>query len=87
MSIKCDISDGEDRSMSGTVRSPVGRLVESNQADDRKMISLVKQRPLLFARCNMPIASYYSQVKLLWKEVADQMGCGGMILFIILFSL
>lgn len=62
--------------MSGPLKSPVGRLVDSNQADDRKMISLVKQRPLLFARCNMPIASYYSQVKLLWKEVADEMGCG-----------
>ncbi|CAG4944694.1 unnamed protein product [Parnassius apollo] len=52
----------------------VGRLVDSNQADDRKMIRLVKERRLLYARNNMPVASYYMQVKRLWEEVAREMG-------------
>ncbi|XP_012543969.1 uncharacterized protein LOC101738925 isoform X3 [Bombyx mori] len=53
---------------------PVGRLVDCNQAEDRKMIRLVRDRPLLYARSNMPVASYYAQVKMLWQEVADDMG-------------
>ncbi|KAI8439053.1 hypothetical protein MSG28_012924 [Choristoneura fumiferana] len=52
----------------------VGRLVDSSQADDRRMIALVRARRLLYARNNMPVASYYSQVKKLWQEVADNMG-------------
>ncbi|CAG9134769.1 unnamed protein product [Plutella xylostella] len=52
----------------------VGRLVDSSQADDRRMIALVRTRRLLYARTNMPVASYYAQVKALWKEVADEMG-------------
>ncbi|XP_063625514.1 uncharacterized protein LOC134797220 [Cydia splendana] len=52
----------------------VGRLVDSSQADDRRMIQLVRERRLLYARNNMPVASYYSQVKQLWQEVADHMG-------------
>uniref|UniRef100_A0A2A4JH56 MADF domain-containing protein n=1 Tax=Heliothis virescens TaxID=7102 RepID=A0A2A4JH56_HELVI len=51
----------------------VGRLVDCSQADDRRMIRLVRERPLLYARNNMPVASYYSQVKKLWQEVADLM--------------
>lgn len=56
----------------------VGRLVDSSQADDRRVIRLVSERPLLYARNNMPVASYYSQVKKLWKEVADEMGWTGL---------
>ncbi|CAB3230278.1 unnamed protein product [Arctia plantaginis] len=52
----------------------VGRLVDSSQADDRRMIALVRERPLLYARNNMPVASYYTQVKTLWHEVANEMG-------------
>ncbi|XP_068618002.1 uncharacterized protein [Battus philenor] len=52
----------------------VGRLVDSNQADDRKMIRLVRERRLLYARNNMPVASYYTQVKRLWEDVAREMG-------------
>ncbi|KAJ8714792.1 hypothetical protein PYW08_004773 [Mythimna loreyi] len=52
----------------------VGRLVDCSQADDRRMIRLVRARPLLYARNNMPVASYYSQVKKLWQQVADHMG-------------
>lgn len=55
----------------------VGRLVDCSQADDRRMIRLVRARPLLYARNNMPVASYYSQVKKLWQEVADNMGWSG----------
>lgn len=55
----------------------VGRLVDSSQADDRRMIALVRTRRLLYARTNMPVASYYAQVKALWKEVADEMGWTG----------
>ncbi|CAH2042997.1 unnamed protein product, partial [Iphiclides podalirius] len=58
--------------MSGTV--DVGRLVDSNQVDDRKIIRLVKERRLLYARNNMPVASYYTKVKCLWEEVAREMG-------------
>ncbi|XP_013196540.1 uncharacterized protein LOC106139608 isoform X3 [Amyelois transitella] len=54
------------------------RLAEQNQrnsqADDRKMIRLVRERRLLYARNNMPVASYHSQVKRLWQEVANKMG-------------
>ncbi|KAJ0174903.1 hypothetical protein K1T71_010011 [Dendrolimus kikuchii] len=52
----------------------VGRRVESSQADDRRVIRLVRERPLLYTRNNMPVASYYSQVKLLWHEIAKEMG-------------
>lgn len=55
----------------------VGRMVDSSQADDRRMIRLVKERRLLYARNNMPVASYYTQVKSLWQEVADEMGWSG----------
>lgn len=55
----------------------VGRLVDSSQADDRRMIALVRERPLLYARNNMPVASYYTQVKTLWHEVATEMGWTG----------
>lgn len=55
----------------------VGRLVDSTQADDRRMIYLVRERPLLYARSNLPVASYHSQVKKLWREVADIMGWTG----------
>lgn len=53
--------------------SATGRLVESTQAEDRRLISLVAARPLLYARTTLPVASYYSQVKKLWQEVADLM--------------
>ncbi|KAM3957509.1 uncharacterized protein ACR2FA_008475 [Aphomia sociella] len=52
----------------------VGRMVDSSQADDRKMIRLVRERRLLYARNNMPVASFHSQVKRLWHEVAHEMG-------------
>lgn len=52
----------------------VGRFVDSSQAEDRKMIRLVKERRLLYARNNMPVASYHTQVKRLWEEVANEMG-------------
>ncbi|XP_052751141.1 uncharacterized protein LOC113512729 isoform X2 [Galleria mellonella] len=52
----------------------VGRMVDSSQADDRKMIRLVRERRLLYARNNMPVASFHSQVKRLWQQVADEMG-------------
>ncbi|GBP46693.1 hypothetical protein EVAR_86946_1 [Eumeta japonica] len=51
----------------------VGRLVDSSHADDRKMIRLVRERRLLYARNNMPVASFYAQVKRLWEEVAAEM--------------
>ncbi|XP_072944700.1 uncharacterized protein [Epargyreus clarus] len=57
----------------GPVRE-VGRLVDSSQADDRKMIRLVRERPVLYARNNMPVASYYNSVKALWRDVANEMG-------------
>ncbi|XP_059057831.1 uncharacterized protein LOC131851358 [Achroia grisella] len=52
----------------------VGRMVDSSQADDRKMIRLVRERRLLYARNNMPVASFHSQVKRLWQQVANEMG-------------
>ncbi|XP_045451559.1 uncharacterized protein LOC123660547 [Melitaea cinxia] len=52
----------------------VGRMVDSSQADDRKLIRLVRERRLLYARNNMPVASYYTQVKNLWDDVAAIMG-------------
>lgn len=55
----------------------VGRLVDCSQADDRRMIRLVRERRLLYARNNMPVASYYSQVKKLWEQVAREMGWTG----------
>lgn len=54
-----------------------GRLVESTQAEDRRLIALVGARPLLYARSTLPVASYYSQVKKLWQQVADLMGWTG----------
>lgn len=41
------------------------------------MIALVRARRLLYARNNMPVASFYAQVKALWAEVAGQMGWSG----------
>ncbi|CAG9788473.1 unnamed protein product [Diatraea saccharalis] len=64
-------SDSED---GGGSRNDVGRMVDSSQADDRKMIRLVRERRLLYARNNMPVASYYTRVKALWNEVAQHMG-------------
>lgn len=55
----------------------VGRMVDSSQADDRKLIRLVRERRLLYARNNMPVASYYTQVKNLWDDVAAAMGWSG----------
>lgn len=55
----------------------VGRMVDSSQADDRKLIRLVRERRLLYARNNMPVASYYTQVKNLWDDVAAIMGWSG----------
>lgn len=55
----------------------VGRMVDSSQADDRKLIRLVRERRLLYARNNMPVASYYTQVKSLWDDVAAAMGWSG----------
>ncbi|CAH2218289.1 jg20780, partial [Pararge aegeria aegeria] len=46
----------------------------SPQADDRRLIRLVRERRLLYARNNMPVASYYTQVKNLWDDVARSMG-------------
>ncbi|XP_022834400.1 uncharacterized protein LOC111362099 isoform X2 [Spodoptera litura] len=54
--------------------SEVGRLVDCSQADDRRLIQLVRERRVLYARNNMPVASYYNQVKRLWLEVANKMG-------------
>ncbi|KAG6451146.1 hypothetical protein O3G_MSEX006953 [Manduca sexta] len=73
MSVKREMPDYDDP-LALQAHAAVGRLVDSNQADDRKMIRLVRERPLLYARNNMPVASYYTQVKLLWQEVADEMG-------------
>lgn len=55
----------------------VGRLVDSSQADDRRLIGLVRARRLLYSRNNMPVASFYVQVKALWEEVANEMGWSG----------
>lgn len=55
----------------------VGRMVDSSQADDRRLIRLVRERRLLYARNNMPVASYYTQVKSLWDDVARLMGWSG----------
>jgi hypothetical protein len=63
----------------GSGRAEVGRMVDCSQADDRRMIQLVRSRRLLYARNNMPVASYYSRVKGLWNEVAVEMGWTGMI--------
>ncbi|XP_038222697.1 uncharacterized protein LOC119840252 [Zerene cesonia] len=57
-----------------SAKSDVGRMVDSGQADDRRLIRLVRDRQLLYARNNMPVASYYTQVKRLWDEVAREMG-------------
>ncbi|RVE47113.1 hypothetical protein evm_008190 [Chilo suppressalis] len=64
-----DVDDGGSRN-----DAAVGRMVDSSQAEDRKMIRLVRERRLLYARNNMPVASYYSRVKTLWSEVAHHMG-------------
>lgn len=53
--------------------SKVGKMVDSSQADDRKLIKLVKERKLLYARNNMPVASFFSRIKVLWEEVALEM--------------
>lgn len=55
----------------------VGRMVDSSQADDRLLIRLVRERRLLYARNNMPVASYYTKVKNLWQDVATNMGWSG----------
>ncbi|KAJ8712019.1 hypothetical protein PYW07_004861 [Mythimna separata] len=65
---------GAEAGEAGARAGEVGRLVDCSQADDRRMIRLVRARPLLYARNNMPVASYYSQVKKLWQQVADSMG-------------
>ncbi|XP_032518760.2 uncharacterized protein LOC116771136 isoform X2 [Danaus plexippus] len=55
-------------------KGDVGRMVDCSQADDRRLIRLVRERRLLYARNNMPVASFYTQVKALWDEVAAAMG-------------
>lgn len=84
-------SDGEADSnkliKAGKASLGVGRLVDCTQADDRRMIGLVKERPLLYARSNMPVASYYSTVKNLWQEVADEMGWTGKLALFTFLSL
>ncbi|XP_049876244.1 uncharacterized protein LOC126373932 [Pectinophora gossypiella] len=67
-------SEEEAGAGAGAGAAAVGRLVDSSQADDRRMIRLVRERRLLYARNNMPVASYYAQVKSLWEEVAIEMG-------------
>ncbi|KAJ2945354.1 hypothetical protein O0L34_g153 [Tuta absoluta] len=67
-------SKAEAGSVCGEPAKAVGRLVDSSQADDRRMIQLVRARKLLYARNNMPVASYYAQVKSLWEEIANEMG-------------
>uniref|UniRef100_A0A2H1WPR1 SFRICE_027921 n=1 Tax=Spodoptera frugiperda TaxID=7108 RepID=A0A2H1WPR1_SPOFR len=64
----------ESASQRGESDGEVGRLVDCSQADDRRLIQLVRERRLLYARNNMPVASYYNQVKRLWLEVANKMG-------------
>ncbi|XP_050347612.1 uncharacterized protein LOC126771650 [Nymphalis io] len=59
--------------VAGAGATAVGRMVDSSQADDRKLIRLVRERRLLYARNNMPVASYYTQVKNLWDDVAMKM--------------
>lgn len=68
-------NEGQSASTSGDAE--VGRLVDSSQADDRRLIRLVRARRLLYARNNMPVASFYAQVKSLWEEVAGEMGWSG----------
>ncbi|CAG9565099.1 unnamed protein product [Danaus chrysippus] len=58
-------------------KGDVGRMVDCSQADDRRLIRLVRERRLLYARNNMPVASFYTQVKALWDEVAAAMGWTG----------
>lgn len=70
-------ASGSGDAGSGGEAGGVGRLVDCSQAEDRRMIRLVRARPLLYARNNMPVASYYSQVKKLWQQVADSMGWSG----------
>ncbi|XP_052743494.1 uncharacterized protein LOC112052248 [Bicyclus anynana] len=60
--------------MLARAKSDVGRMVDHSQADDRRLIRLVRERRVLYARCTMPVASYYSQVKQLWSDVAAAMG-------------
>lgn len=72
-----DAGSGGEACEVGGEAGGVGRLVDCSQADDRRMIRLVRERPLLYARNNMPVASYYSQVKKLWQQVADTMGWSG----------
>lgn len=67
----------ESASQRGESDGEVGRLVDCSQADDRRLIQLVRERRLLYARNNMPVASYYNQVKRLWLEVANKMGWSG----------
>lgn len=55
----------------------VGRMVDCSQADDRRLIRLVRERPLLYARNHLPVARYYSQVKRLWQDVAAAMAWSG----------
>lgn len=67
----------EKQSASVLGDAEVGRLVDSSQADDRRLIGLVRARRLLYSRNNMPVASFYVQVKALWEEVASEMGWSG----------
>lgn len=67
----------ERQSATASGDAEVGRLVDSSQADDRRLIGLVRARRLLYSRNNMPVASFYVQVKALWEEVANEMGWSG----------
>ncbi|XP_045774314.1 uncharacterized protein LOC123873504 [Maniola jurtina] len=67
-------SDGSEGEGKAEAKAEVGRMVDSSQADDRRLIRLVRARRLLYARNNMPVASYYTQVKNLWDDVAMHMG-------------
>lgn len=71
-----------DTTMDERMEAKVGKQVDSNQADDRKVINLVKKRRLLYARTNLPVASYYAQVKKLWFEVATEMGWSGQYIYL-----
>lgn len=77
VAVKVEPAEGAAEGAEGADGPVVGRLVDCSQADDRKMIRLVRARRLLYARNNMPVASFHTQVKHLWQEVAREMGWSG----------
>lgn len=54
----------------------IGKVVNSTQADDRKLIRLVKSRKVLYAKSKIPVTG----VKNKWREVAQAMGWSGKLL-------